>query len=158
MKFRVEVICLHEGGEQRCNVLEMDRTELALETLGLSVAEGKAMLHGVQDFVATQQGIEDLERKRACAACGQRRHSKEVGTYTVKTVFGPVEVPNPPVESLRLPERRTANVSSRGCVAARGAEQSGVALSGDEVGLTDSVREGGGPVEGSVASGRDNQS
>ena len=93
MKFRVEVVCLHEGGEQRCNVLEMDRTELALETLGLSVAEGKAMLHGVQDFVATQQGIEDLERKRACAACGQRRHSKEVGTYTVKTVFGPVEVP-----------------------------------------------------------------
>src|SRR5664279_3737578 len=95
MKFRVEVICLHEGGEQRCNVLEMERTELALETLGLSVAEGKAMLHGVQDFVATQQGIEDLERKRACAACGQRCHSKEVGTYTVKTVFGPVEVPNP---------------------------------------------------------------
>src|SRR5450755_1558099 len=95
MKFRVEVVCLHEGGEQRCNVLEMERTELALETLGLSVAEGKAMLHGVQDFVATQQGIEDLERKRACAACGQRRSSKEVGTYTVKTVFGPVEVPNP---------------------------------------------------------------
>ena len=61
MKFRVEVVCLHEGGEQRCNVLEMERTELALETLGLSVAEGKAMLHGVQDFVATQQGIEDLE-------------------------------------------------------------------------------------------------
>jgi hypothetical protein len=52
MKFRVEVVCLHEGGEQRCNVLEMERTELALETLGLSVAEGKAMLHGVQDFVA----------------------------------------------------------------------------------------------------------
>ena len=95
MKFRVEVVCLHEGGEQRCNVLEMDRTELTLETLGLSVAEGKAMLHGVQDFVATQQGIADLERKRACAACGQRRRSKEVGTYTVKTVFGPVEVPNP---------------------------------------------------------------
>src|SRR5664279_2914937 len=95
MKFRVEVICLHEGGEQRRNVLEMERTELALETLGLSVADGKAMLHGVQGFVATQQGIEDLERKRACAACGQRHSSKEVGTYTVKTVFGPVEVPNP---------------------------------------------------------------
>ena len=95
MKFRVEVVYLHEGGEQRCNVLEMERSELALETLGLSVAEGKAMLHGVQDFVATQQAIEDLDRKRDCAACGQRRHSKEVGTCTVKTVFGAVEVPNP---------------------------------------------------------------
>jgi hypothetical protein len=95
MRFRVEVVCLQEGDEQRCNVLEMERTELAIETLGLSVAEGKAMLHGVQDFVAAQQAIEDLDRKRMCAACGQRRHSKEVGTYTVKTVFGSVEVPNP---------------------------------------------------------------
>src|SRR5450755_2167230 len=57
------------------------------------------------------------------------------------------------MESLRLPERRGAHVSSRGCVAARGAEQSGVALSGDEVGLIDSVREGGGPVKGSAAGG-----
>jgi hypothetical protein len=67
MKFRVEVICLHEGGEQRCSILEMERTELAIETLGLSVAEGKAMLHGVQDFVAAQQVVEDLHRKRACS-------------------------------------------------------------------------------------------
>src|SRR5450631_3624109 len=114
MKFRVEVVCLHEGGEQRCNVLEMERTELALETLGLSVAEGKAMLHGVQDFVATQQGIEDLERKRACAACGQRRSSKE----GVRAGRGAQSA----VESLRLPERRIAHVSSRDCVAARRAD------------------------------------
>jgi hypothetical protein len=53
------------------------------------------MLHGVQDFVATQQVTEDLERKRVCAACGQRRQSKDAGTHIVKTVFGPVEVPNP---------------------------------------------------------------
>jgi hypothetical protein len=66
MKFRVEVVCLHEGGEQRCNILEVERTELAIETLGLSVAEGKAMLHGVQNFVAAQQVVEDLNRKRAC--------------------------------------------------------------------------------------------
>jgi hypothetical protein len=59
MRFRVEVVCLQEGDEQRCNVLEMERTELATETLGLSVAEGKAMLHGVQDFMAAQQVIAD---------------------------------------------------------------------------------------------------
>jgi hypothetical protein len=95
MKFRIEVVYLNESGEQRCTVLEMERTELTIETLGLSVAESKAMLHGVQDFVATQQVTEDLERKRVCAACGQRRQSKDAGTHIVKTVFGPVEVPNP---------------------------------------------------------------
>ena len=98
MTFRVEVVCLHDGGEQRCSVLEIDRAELALETLGMSVAEGKAILHGIQDFVAAQQVIEDLQRKRACPNCGQRYHSKDAGTHTVKTVFGAVEI-----ESARNP-------------------------------------------------------
>ena len=70
MTFRVEVVCLHDGGEQRCSVMEMERAELALETLGMSVAEGKAMLHGVQDFMATQQVIEDLKHKRSVRPAG----------------------------------------------------------------------------------------
>ena len=95
MTFRVEVVCLHDGGEQRCSVAELERAELALQTFGMSVAEGKAILHGVQDFIAGQQVTEDLKRKRVCPTCGQRYHSKEAGTHTVKTVFGEVEVPNP---------------------------------------------------------------
>jgi hypothetical protein len=95
MTFRVEVVCLHEGGEQRCSVTELERAELTLETLGMSVAEGKAILHGIQDFVAAQQVLEDLEHKRVCPTCGQRYHSKDAGTHTIKTVFGAVEVPNP---------------------------------------------------------------
>jgi hypothetical protein len=95
MKFRVEVICLHDDGEQRCSVMEMERAELVMETLGLSVAEGKAMLRGVQDFVVSQQAQEDLKRRRQCPACGQPHHSKQAGPHTVNTVFGPVAVPNP---------------------------------------------------------------
>ena len=34
MTFRVEVVCLHDGGEQRCSVVEMERAEWALESLG----------------------------------------------------------------------------------------------------------------------------
>ena len=95
MTFRVEVVCLSDGAEQRCSVMEMERAELALETLGMSVAEGKTMLHGVQAFVATQQTLADLNRRHVCPACGRRYHSKDAGTYTIKTVFGPVEAPNP---------------------------------------------------------------
>jgi hypothetical protein len=51
MRFRVEVVCLSDGGERRWSVVEMERDELGLETLGMSVAEGKALLHGVQDFM-----------------------------------------------------------------------------------------------------------
>ncbi len=96
MRFRVEVICVNdEGGEQRRDVMQMERRELAMETLGLSLAEGKAILEGVQDFVASQQISEDLKRRRVCPICGARHHSQAAGTSTVETVFGPVAVPNP---------------------------------------------------------------
>jgi hypothetical protein len=62
MKFRVEVISVNdEGAEQRRDVMEMERQELAMETLGLSLAEGKTILRAVQDFVASQQPAEYLE-------------------------------------------------------------------------------------------------
>ena len=94
MKFRVEVISVNdEGSEQRRDVMEMERDGLAVETLGLSLAEGKAILRGVQDFVASQQTSEDLRRRRRCPNCGQRHHSKAAGTSTVETVFGPVAPP-----------------------------------------------------------------
>ena len=96
MKFRVKVVCINdEGAEQQHHVMEMERRELAMETLGLSLAEGKALLNVVQDCVATQQINDDLERRRRCSNCGQRHHSQTAGTSTVETVFGPVAVPNP---------------------------------------------------------------
>jgi hypothetical protein len=96
MTFRVEVIGLREDGtEQRRDVMDLEREQLAMETLGLSLAEGKAILRGVQDFVASQQTLEHLERQRNCPHCAQRYHSKDTGTSTVETVFGPVAVPNP---------------------------------------------------------------
>ena len=46
MTFRVEIVCVHDGGEQRCSVVEMERAELALETLGMSVAKAKRFCAG----------------------------------------------------------------------------------------------------------------
>jgi hypothetical protein len=54
----------------------MERAELALETLGMSVAEGKAILHGIQEFVVAQHGIGNLKRKRVCPNCGRRYQIK----------------------------------------------------------------------------------
>jgi hypothetical protein len=35
-----------------------------METLGMNLSEGKALLAGVQDFVISQQAHDHLERKR----------------------------------------------------------------------------------------------
>jgi len=96
MSVRVEVICINAAGaEQRHQVLSIERAELAMETLGMSLDEGKALLAAVQDIVVAHQVQGDLERRRACPHCRARHTSKDSGSTPVSTVFGRVQVPNP---------------------------------------------------------------
>lgn len=96
MSVRVEVVCIAgDGSEQRREVATIERRELAMETLGLTLSEGKTLLAGVQDFVVAQQVQQELEQRRACPHCGQRHTTKDAGHTPVKTVFGQVQVPNP---------------------------------------------------------------
>ena len=76
-------------------ILTIERLELAMETLGVNLTEGKALLAGVQDFVVAQQAREELEQRRACPHCRRRYTTKDSGSTPVSTVFGRVEVPNP---------------------------------------------------------------
>lgn len=96
MKFRIEVICINEDGiKQHFDVMQFERQELVMETLGLSLAESKAILENVQGVVVTHQVTEDLDCRRTCPVCSQRHTSKGQGTIPVRTVFGVVQVPNP---------------------------------------------------------------
>ena len=96
MNARLEMVCTDpDGMELGKEVLTIERQELAMETLGLTLAEGKLLLKGVQDFLISQQVQEDLEQRRTCSQCGQRHTSKSGGSTSVKTLFGPVDVPNP---------------------------------------------------------------
>ena len=48
MKFRIEVIWVSENGtEERSKVTAIEWQELAMETLGLNLAEGKSILEGL---------------------------------------------------------------------------------------------------------------
>ena len=84
MKVRVEVVCLNaDGEEQRRQVLKIERREQAMETLGMNLTEGKALLAGVQDFVVAQQTREELEQRRACPNCRRRYTTKDSGSTPV---------------------------------------------------------------------------
>jgi hypothetical protein len=55
MSIRVEVVCIaDDGSEERREVMTIERRELAMETLGMTLKEGKALLAGVQDFIVAQ--------------------------------------------------------------------------------------------------------
>ena len=52
MNVRVEVVCTgFDGTEQRRHVMTIQRAELVMETLGMNLTEGKALLAGVQDLL-----------------------------------------------------------------------------------------------------------
>lgn len=94
MNVRIEAVCVSaDGSEQRSQMLGIERQELAMETLGMSLAESKARLAGVQDFMVSRQVSENLEQRRACLHCGRRHTTKGSGSTPVKTLFGPVNVP-----------------------------------------------------------------
>ena len=96
MKMRVEVITVNaDGSEIRSEVLAIERQELSMETLGMSLAESKSLLSHVQDCMVAQQVDKDLERRRPCSGCGQRHKTKDAGTAPIKTLFGEVSVQNP---------------------------------------------------------------
>ena len=90
------MICVTEAAKRhQQEVFEIERENLAMETLGLSLVESKSLLQGVKEFVVAEQVADDLERRRPCPDCCKRHTSKGQGSIEVKTVFGTVKVPNP---------------------------------------------------------------
>lgn len=96
MNFSIAVICLKDDGtEARHDVLTVTKDQLVMETLGLTVAEGKALLASLQAAVVDEQAATYLKQHRACETCGTPHRGKDPRQSTVNTVFGPIAVPNP---------------------------------------------------------------
>jgi len=95
VKFQIEVICINDDGKQHCEVMQIERKQLVMETLGLSLTESKAILENIQNFIVNHQVTEDLARCHVCPVCHPRHTSKGQGSIPVRTVFGLVQVPNP---------------------------------------------------------------
>jgi hypothetical protein len=124
MKVRVQVIIESDSGEQELieEVVSVQREGLCSEDLGLTLAEAKDMLAGVQPTMVTQQAKAYVEQQRTCSHCGTPRSCKGHHTTVFRTLFGTVRLPSPrfyacrcrplPAGSMsplaeRLPERTT---------------------------------------------------
>jgi hypothetical protein len=98
MKYTVHVaITTDEGQTESREITRLEREDLTPTTLGLTLAEGKAILKALQEVVVQQQLTAYLETQRACAHCGHRQRSKGYHLTQVRTIFGTI-----PVHSLRL--------------------------------------------------------
>jgi hypothetical protein len=71
MKFKVELRCLTDDQEEVRPIACLEREGVALETLGLTLAEGKAILKAIQEVMVEKPLTAYVERQRHCPDCGR---------------------------------------------------------------------------------------
>jgi hypothetical protein len=88
-----------EGGEARATdarvVAVVERKDRSLADLGLTLAEGRALLAEVQSFLVPEQTAGWMKSQMACHRCGSMLAHKDARSIVLRTVFGKVDVPSP---------------------------------------------------------------
>jgi hypothetical protein len=96
MNLQIRIVAIADNGQQQVyEIASLQRTELKMETLGLTLAEGKTILCEIQRVVVERQVAECLEPYRHCSACGQPQHGKGQHDLPMRTVFGKMTIPSP---------------------------------------------------------------
>jgi hypothetical protein len=95
MNLQIRMVAIADNGQQQVyEIASLQRTELKMETLGLTLAEGKTILREIQRVVVERQVAECLEPYRHCSACGQPQHGKGQHDLPMRTVFGNMTIPS----------------------------------------------------------------
>jgi len=100
MRVRVQVIVEPDGEDDEQpsvvhEVGQIERSELAVDTLGLQLAEAKELLQRVQEVLIDEQVRDHLAQQVACPACGQARAHKDTHPIVVRTLFGTLHLRSP---------------------------------------------------------------
>jgi len=113
MKMRVQVIIESAGDEPEivAEVACIERGALQPETLGLTLAEAKEMLAGVQKALVPQQIAEYTAHQRCCPDCGRTRATKGHHAIVIRSLFGRLPVASPRFYACPCQPHTTASVS-----------------------------------------------
>jgi hypothetical protein len=98
MKWRVMVELIGSDGTVRSHEVNAGGTnsvECSAATVGLTLADGKRTLSGLQDHLVRAQAEEYCRQRRLCSHCGSLRPLKDVRARRLLSVFGTVEVRAP---------------------------------------------------------------
>jgi hypothetical protein len=96
MPVKVQVVMMTDDDQEITqDVACVERQELTPVTLGLSLAEGKAVLQVLQEVVVAWQLAAYLRQQCAYPQCGQTRRRKGLHHTVFRTVFGALSVESP---------------------------------------------------------------
>ena len=76
-------------------IAELERSSLQPETLGLTLAESKTLLQGIQQRMVSEQVTEYMAQFNTCPDCGARRTKKGQHSLVYRTLFGKLNLISP---------------------------------------------------------------
>jgi hypothetical protein len=114
MKWRVMVELTGSDGTVRAHEVSAggsNTAECSAATVGLTLADGKRTLAGLQDHLVQAQAEEYCRQRRRCSHCGSQRPLKDVRARRLLSLFGTVEVRAPRFSPCRcaVTRRHTLN-------------------------------------------------
>ena len=96
MKITVQVVIEPEQGPAIVTeVATLEREALTDATLGLTLAESKTLLAGVQETMLAQQAAIYSAAQQTCPICGARRRPKGHHQIVVRSLFGTLRLDSP---------------------------------------------------------------
>jgi len=103
MRWKIAIEGMDEfGGLDHAEmVIEKDVSRLSKGEIGLTLADGKAIMACLQQFVVKQQCEAYVLTSRYCTDCRTFRRIKDYGRRKIRTVYGRVEVSNPRIMNCR---------------------------------------------------------
>jgi hypothetical protein len=97
MKIKVQIVVRSDEGQTEVirEVAQLERGGLRPETLGLSLAEARSILAGLEQSLVEQQVAEFIAQERRCPRCGQQRACKGHHPLVFRTPFGKLTLDSP---------------------------------------------------------------
>ena len=95
MKFKIQLVTRTETGEDIQELACLERETEGLESIGITLAEAKALLVTLQKQVVEQQLAAYLVGRKKCPHCAQAFRHKDQHPVVFRTLFGNLEFPSP---------------------------------------------------------------
>lgn len=97
MKIKIQITIESDKGQPEVvqQVAHLDRGTLRPETLGLTLAEARSILAGIEQTVVEQQAAEFMAQQRTCSRCGHERSCKGRHHIVFRTPFGKLKLESP---------------------------------------------------------------
>jgi hypothetical protein len=97
MKITIQIMVKSDEAESEVvqEVAHLDRDALRPDTLGLTLAEARTILAGLEQTLVEQQSAEFIAQARRCPCCGRPRACKGHHQIVFRTPFGKLKLDSP---------------------------------------------------------------